>query len=33
MNKYWNVKNIFIGICVILLLVIIAVLAKSCGAQ
>lgn len=33
MNKFFNVKNIFIAICVIVVLVIIAVVLKSCGAN
>lgn len=33
MNKFWNVKNIFIGICVIVLIVIVVFVLKSCGAN
>ncbi len=33
MNKFFNVKNIFIAICVIIVLIIVAVVLKSCGAN
>lgn len=33
MNKFFNVKNIFIIICIIIALAIIAVICKSCGAK
>lgn len=33
MNKHFNVKNIFIAICVVIVIVILILVFKGCGAQ
>lgn len=33
MNKHFNVKNIFIAICVVVVVVAIVVILKGCGAN
>lgn len=33
MNKYFNVKNIFIAICVIIAVIVLVLVLKGCGTQ
>ncbi len=33
MNKYFNVKNFFIAICIALVIVVLILILKSCGAK
>ena len=33
MNKHFNVRNIFIAICVIIAIVVLVLILKGCGAE